>query len=275
MDILSPLLGQIALTARVFYSGELCELASFDASDHVGHLHLIKAGSITIQAPGLESVYIDKPSVVFLPRPRSHSLVPDESSVANLLCASIDLGSGVGSPIAKALPDIVAIPIEGNSEIEPTLHLLFAEAFEGRSGRQAALDRLAEYFLIQVLRHVTGSGMLKTGVFAALADARLAKAVNAMHMKPEHTWSLEELADTAGMSRARFAVNFRAAVGSTPLDYLTDWRISIAKNLLKRGKPIKTVAGAIGYQSPAALTRVFAKRTGMAPTEWIRSTTLG
>lgn len=270
MDILSPLLGQIALTARVFYSGELCELTTFDASDHVGHLHLIKEGRVTIRAHGLEDVRIEQPSVVFLPRPLSHSLVPDELPVTNLLCASIDLGAGVGSPIAMALPDIVAMPISGNAAIEPTLRLLFAEAFGTRSGRQAALDRLAEYFLIQVLRYVTECGMLTTGVFAALADPRLAKAVNAMHTQPGHPWSLEELADTAGMSRARFAVNFREAVGTTPLDYLTDWRISIAQNLLKQGKPIKAVASAVGYQSPAALTRVFAKRTGKAPTEWMR-----
>lgn len=275
MDILSPLLGQIALSVRVFYSGELCELTTFDAADHAGHLHLIKAGRVTIQAQGMDDLRIEQPSVVFLPRPRDHTIVPDDLVAAELLCASIDLGAGVGSPIAMALPEVVAIPIPGNTIIEPTLRLLFAEAFEERSGRRAALDRLAEYFLIQVLRHVTESGMLATGVFAALANPRLAKAVHAMHLRPGHPWSLEELADTAGMSRARFAVNFRTTVGVTPLDYLTDWRISIAQNLLKQGKPIKAVSAAVGYQSAAALTRVFARRTGKAPSDWLRSTVQG
>jgi AraC-like DNA-binding protein len=111
---------------------------------------------------------------------------------------------------------------------------------------------------------------LQGGIFAALADARLAHAVNAMHERPAHPWTLDELADLAGMSRARFAVNFREAVGITPLDYLTDWRMSIAQNLLKLGRPIKSVAAAVGYQSQAALARVFAKRVGHAPTDWLK-----
>jgi AraC-like DNA-binding protein len=91
-----------------------------------------------------------------------------------------------------------------------------------------------------------------------------------MHDQPGHPWTLDELADLAGMSRARFAVNFRETVGITPLDYLTDWRMSVAQNLLKQGRPIKSVAAAVGYQSQAALARVFAKRIGLAPTDWAR-----
>ena len=82
--------------------------------------------------------------------------------------------------------------------------------------------------------------------------------------------TLDELADLAGMSRARFAVNFREAAGMTPLDYLTDWRMSVARNLIREGRPIKSVAIAVGYQSQAALTRVFSKRVGCSPTEWMR-----
>ena len=94
--------------------------------------------------------------------------------------------------------------------------------------------------------------------------------VDRQRERPAHPWTLDELADMAGMSRARFAVNFREAVGLTPLDYLTDWRMSIAQNLLKLGRPIKSVAAAVGYQSQAALARVFAKRIGHAPTDWLK-----
>ena len=71
------------------------------------------------------------------------------------------------------------------------------------------------------------------------------------------------------MSRARFALNFRARVGATPLDYLTDWRISVAQTLLRRGKPLKAVAPAVGYTSPVALTRVFTRRLGLSPAAWL------
>jgi AraC-like DNA-binding protein len=182
----------------------------------------------------------------------------------------VDIGVKVRSPLAMALPEVLILPMGEMSAIAATLDLLFREAFDDAFGRQAALDRLVEYFLIQTLRHVVANGQLQGGIFAALADMRLAQAVRAMHDQPGHPWTLDELADLAGMSRARFAVNFRETVGITPLDYLTDWRMSVAQNLLKQGRPIKSVAAAVGYQSQAALARVFAKRIGLAPTDWAR-----
>jgi AraC-like DNA-binding protein len=89
-----------------------------------------------------------------------------------------------------------------------------------------------------------------------------------MHGRPEHAWSLEELAHLAGMSRARFAVHFRRVVGATPFDYLTDWRIGIAQIMLRKGETLKLVAPSVGYASSTALTRVFSQRVGLSPAEW-------
>jgi AraC-like DNA-binding protein len=186
------------------------------------------------------------------------------------LCASVDIGVKVRNPVAMTLPEVLVLPMEEMTATSTTLDLLFREALDDGFGRQAALDRLIEYFLILTLRHVVATGQLQGGIFAALADPRLAHAVSAMHYQPGYPWTLNELADLSGMSRARFAVNFRETVGITPLDYLTDWRMSVAQNLLKQGRPIKSVAAAVGYQSQAALARVFAKRIGLAPTNWTR-----
>lgn len=169
-----------------------------------------------------------------------------------------------------SLPEVLIIPLEKIHSLKPTLDLIFAEAFGQEFGRNDALDRLIEYFLIQILRHAISLGQLQGGIFSALSDSRLKHAVAAMHERPAHAWTLDELADLAGMSRARFAVNFREAVGTTPLDYLTDWRISIAQNLLKLGKPIKSIPSAVGYQSQAAFGRVFTKRIGMPPANWFK-----
>lgn len=273
MDQLAPLLSQISLSARVFFSGELCQMANFDDSELAGHLHLVKSGKVSVRMRGVEIALIDRPSVLFFPRPCNHALVPQDQKGFELLCASIDLGVKVRSPLAMALPEFLALPTDDVGPMAPTLELLFGEAFGRAFGRQAALDRLVEYFLIQMLRHVIGNGILKGGIFAALADQRLARSVNAMHDRPAHPWTLDELADISGMSRARFAVNFRETVGMTPLDYLTDWRMSVAQNLIKQGRPIKSVAMAVGYQSQAALTRVFSKRIGRSPTDWVREMT--
>lgn len=153
--------------------------------------------------------------------------------------------------------------------VDSALALLFDEAFAQRSGRKAAIDSLIEYFVVLLLRHAIDAKLIEGGVLAALADARLAKAMMAMHGRPEQAWSLAELAHVAGMSRARFVLNFRGTVGATPLDYLTDWRISVAQTLLTRGKSMKAVAPAVGYASPVALSRVFTRRVGVSPAEWL------
>ena len=268
MDPLLPLLNQISLSAKVFFTGDLCEIANFDGSGHVGHIHLLRSGKLDLMFRGQHLAHIAQPSVVFFPRPSIHVLKPVEGELCELVCASIDLGAKVRSPLATALPEFVIVPLSEIQSIAPTLQLLFSEAFEQALGRQAALDRLAEYFLIQVLRQVIQGGHLQQSIFAALADARLSLAVKAMHENPSHPWTLETLAELSGMSRARFAANFKATVGTTPLDYLTDWRLSIAQNLIRQGKPLKSIAAQVGYQSAAAFSRVFAKRLGVTPAEW-------
>lgn len=273
LDQLTPLLSQTSLSARVFFTGELCQVATFDDSELVGHVHVMRSGRAMLTVRGEQPRLIERPSVLFFPRPCPHTLVPVDQTGCELLCASVDIGVKVGNPLAMALPEVLILPMQEMSAIAATLDLMFREAFDQLLGRQAALDRLVEYFLIQMLRHVVAMGQLQGGIFAALADARLVHAVKAMHDQPAHPWTLDELADLAGMSRARFAVNFRETVGATPMDYLTDWRMLIAQNLLKQGRPIKSVAAAVGYQSQAALARVFAKRAGVAPSDWVKQVT--
>ena len=102
-------------------------------------------------------------------------------------------------------------------------------------------------------------------MLAGLADPRLAKALTAIHDAPKKSWTLDDLAGIAGMSRTRFAEHFRARIGQTPIDYLTVWRMTVARQLLARGKPVKSVALQVGYQSAAAFSRVFSRVTGQAP----------
>jgi len=90
-----------------------------------------------------------------------------------------------------------------------------------------------------------------------------------MHKHPETSWSLEQLAQRAGMSRARFAAHFRDVVGMTPFDYLTNWRLGVAQTMLRKGKSLKVIASAVGYANATALTRVFTQRLGLSPSEWL------
>ena len=134
--------------------------------------------------------------------------------------------------------------------------------------RQAILDRMSEVLIIQLLRELMDQGRIQSGLLAGLSNPRLVKAINAIHANPRRTWTLEELAALANMSRARFAVHFRETVGSTPMAYLGEWRLSVARSLLRGGKSVQSVADEVGYGSASALSRAFAAQTGMSPTEW-------
>lgn len=274
MDRLSPLFARSVPSARVFYSGNLCQISTFEAESHVGHVHLMRRGRMSVIDRHGRSSRVEEPSLLFFPRSSAHRLVPDDAEGGvDLVCASVDLGDEARGALVSAMPELLVLPLNASSHLTPALNLLFQEAFDEQCGRQAALDLLMEYLLILLLRHLLDSASVTTGILAALADPRLSKAVTAMHERPDQGWTLESLAETAGMSRARFASHFREVSGLAALDYLTAWRITVAKGLLKRGKPLKSIAPLVGYASPVALTRAFTHRTGMPPQAWLQAHT--
>ena len=159
----------------------------------------------------------------------------------------------------------MVLPLASHPALAPICDLVLGEAFSERSGRQEALDRLFDYLLILIVRHVVESGSVASGVLAGLADPRLARALTATHEAPGNGWTLDDLADLAGMSRTRFAEHFRTQIGQAPIEYLTVWRMTVARQLLAKGKPVKRVALQVGYQSAAAFSRAFSRMTGQVP----------
>ena len=235
----------------------------------MGILHVLRRGRVRVLQPRTATIDLQSPSLIFYRHPCAHRFEVDDPEGADLVCASIYLGAGLGSPLLLGMPDLLTLPVSAVVGAESTLGLLFDEAFAERSGREAALDRLVEYFMVLLFRHALDAKLVNGGVLAALTDARLVKALTAMHEQPEVAWSLEQLAQKSDMSRSRFAARFREVVGITALDYLTDWRISVAQDLLKQGRPLKVIAPAVGYTNTAAFVRIFNKRVGMSPADWL------
>ena len=215
------------------------------------------------------SLVVEEPSVLFYPRPFRHRFIADERIGAEIVCATVEFGAGMLNPLLHGFPEMLMVPVQSVKELGPTIELLFGEAFGQLPGRQTAVDRLAEYFLLLLLRAAISAWLVEQGVLMELADARLARALQAIHERPDHPWSLEELAQKAGMSRPRFAVHFRRIVGSTAFDYLTDWRIGLAQAQLRKGHPLKIVASSVGFASSTALSRAFLRRIGASPSEWL------
>jgi AraC-like DNA-binding protein len=272
MDRLAPFFERFSLSAQMFYSGLLCGSTEDQVSEHAGHLHVLKKGRLKITRPDARQIIIDTPSILFFPRPRIHRLHGPLQEGAELVCATIEFGAGMLNPLIASLPEPLVLPLDALPELEPTLQLLFSEAFSSLPGRQPAMNRLFEYLFVLLIRSAMHTHLIDSGILIGLSDSRLARAIEGMHKHPETSWSLEQLAQCAGMSRARFAAYFRQVVGMTPFDYLTNWRLGVAQTMLRKGNSLKLIAAAVGYANATALTRVFTQRLGMSPSEWLART---
>jgi AraC-like DNA-binding protein len=266
MDRLSPFFTRFSLSARVFFSGQLCGTSGDHATKSIGHLHVLRQGQLTILQPDQPAIVLHEPTVLLFPRPGEHTF---RTKGADLLCAFVEFGAGMVNPLASALPDLFMVPLASASELGPTVELLFSEAFDRKDGRQVAVDRLAEYFMVLLLRFALNGRLVEGGMLKALSDGHLSRALEAFHQEPERAWTLNQLAHIAGMSRARFAAHFLATMGQTAFEYLTLWRIGVAQSMLKKGEPLKMVAPAVGYASAEALIRAFSHHVGMPPMAWV------
>ncbi len=267
VDRLAILLDRFAVTASVFHAGALCGINSLQGEDEVGQLHLVRRGPLQV-SHGQQTLQIDEPSLLLYPRPMPHRFHTDPQHGADMACANLSFEGGRLNPISAALPDVLCMPLADLHGGGTALDLLFEEAFEQRCGRAAMVNRLFEVVMIQVLRQLMESGDMRGGLFAGLGHPRLRLALVAMHEAPAQAWTLETLADVAGMSRSVFAASFRQAMGTTPGHYLQGWRVGLAQQALRQGRPLKIIADEVGYGSEAALSRAFKAHTGQSPRQW-------
>ncbi len=268
IDRLGALLQRFSVSARMFHSGPLCGINDIPTSPDIGQLHLIRRGPVEVHHGSRRTRRVVAPSLLFYPRVLPHRFVTDAEVGADMACANVAFVSGASSPLVQALPAFTVLPLEELDGARGVLELLFEEAFAQRCGRQHVVDRLFEVVLIHVLRVLMDSGRVDRGALAGMADPKLARALVAMHEKPAANWTLDTLAQRAGMSRSHFAARFHQCVGATPGDYLSRFRISVAQDLLRRGQPLKAIAGEAGYGSSAALSRAFRAICGVSPRAW-------
>lgn len=274
MDKLSEVLNHLSISAGVFYAGNLCGLSAFpDDGIEEGHLHLLEQGKLTVIDQDGARIPIDEPAVLFFPRPAFHRLKAARKDNSQIICASVRYGTGTRNPLANALPPLIVIRLAEAPTLKAATELLFKEAFSDNDGRLAMMDRLAEVFVIHLLRYVLEQNLVHQGMLAGLTNPKLSKAIMAIHAAPEKNWSLEELATVSTMSRSKFAELFKQVVGQTAGDYVLDWRIAIAQNLLKKGRTVSWVANEVGYENASALARAFRKKTGKSPKQWLAAGT--
>lgn len=173
------------------------------------------------------------------------------------------------NPLLEVLPDLMVAT--SDADLEALAGLLDRELALRPPGSEGVGGKLADLLFAQVVRRQLASEATPRGWLRGLTDPEVSKALRAIHREPARRWSVELLAQEAGMSRSRFAARFREVTGLAPLDYLTRHRMFRAAGVLAAGRtPLAELAAEAGYVSDAAFSKAFRRWSGYAPTDYRR-----
>jgi AraC-like DNA-binding protein len=178
--------------------------------------------------------------------------------------------------LLSMLPPIVHIREEvAKAALRWSVERMMEELREPQPGSNMVAQHLAQMMLVQALRvHLAEGPGAGVGWLFALADRQMAAAIGAIHDEPARRWTVEALADLAGMSRSSFALRFKEKVGAAPMDYLTRWRMLLAGDRLQNsGEPVSAIARMLGYESESAFSTAFKRVMGCSPRQYGRSAT--
>jgi AraC-like DNA-binding protein len=259
--------GTRPLTAHVMVEGDawLEEDGVPPRQVHHGDCILVRAGApyrITSQ-PGTRTEPIDEA--------RQRGDDHQEGDAAILLCGAYVLEGSVAQALLRSLPRFVVLPAD---EQDPThaaaVALLEAEVRRAAPGQQTLLDRLLDLHLVYALRAWWSRADAEApGWYRALSDPSLSQVLDRLHSEPQASWTVEQMARLARLSRAAFAARFSEIVGTPPRHYLTGLRMRRAQDLLVRtDATLAVVASEVGYGNEFAFATAFRRHTGTPPGTW-------
>jgi AraC family transcriptional regulator, alkane utilization regulator len=167
------------------------------------------------------------------------------------------------------------VPQGSSNWLGTTLKFTVNEARAARPGNVAMLGRLTELMFVEILReYMQRLSINQSGWFAAVNDPHVGKALRLLHADPVRDWTVDDLAREVALSRSVLAQRFTELVGETPMRYLANWRMQLAKQMMREGtRNIQEVATRVGYDSEAAFNRAFKRSTGSPPAAWRKGVT--
>lgn len=187
----------------------------------------------------------------------------DASPNVRMLVGHCSFASDDAELLVSLLPRVVHI--RGQGRLTRIVELLNDETQARRPGREVILSHLLEVLLIEALRATTGPAA-PPGLLRGLADERIAVALRCIHGDPTRSWSVKDLAREVALSRSSFFDRFRAEVGVAPIEYLTGWRMALARDLLRQSRlGLAQIARQVGYGSASTFSVAFTRHVGMTP----------
>lgn len=297
-DVFSDVFSTLRLHSNLYFRAQFNGRFSVEVprEHRTVRFHLVLKGNCYLHVPGQEPVPISKGDLALIPNGGSQILsaapyltplplatilaaAPPENGMldygeglpgVNLLCGYCSFDNAIDHPVLTALPALLLLrpqELQNTPSIVTVLNLLSQEAEQEEPGMTEILSRLLEIIFIQaVCRTSQHQTDIKQGFIAALRDQKIAKALNAIHNQPQDSWTINSLAQQAGMSRARFAERFAELVGIPPIGYLTQWRLIKSRALLSTTSlDLEEIANRCGYRSASAFSRRFKEEFTIGP----------
>ena len=166
------------------------------------------------------------------------------------------------------------VPPGSGTWLGTTLKFTVNEARAARPGNAAMLGRLTELMFVEILReYMQRLPVTQGGWLAGVNDPIVGKALRLLHGNPARNWTVDALAHEGAASRSVLAQRFTELVGESPIRYLANWRMQLAKQMMRDGTRIQDVATRVGYDSEAAFNRAFKRATGCPPAAWRKGAT--
>lgn len=271
--ILDSALAAYQLHAKVTDNAQYCDLwQEAEPTVKACIFHLIGEGQCTLKMDCLDGPQtLVAGDLAVFPHGGAHHLSGD--GFTTMLCGQFDFISGPKNPILDSLPECVIVRVsEAGTAFQRVAQIMLEEARSRSFGSRAVLDKLADSLFVMTVRHHLNNTSHRRGLLAALADPKLRRALSAMHLNPGQDWTVAELAAEACMSRTAFSEFFTAVMGTSPINYLTHWRMMEALKLVQDSSlSMLAIAEKFGYQTEAAFRRSFKRVHGNGPGHYRRA----
>lgn len=304
MDILTDILNSAGLRKSLLVRRAIYRpwAMRFPCAKSMG-FHILTHGKAYIRASRFaEPIELRRGDIVLLKRGFDHEIATDPtirpiegafeepglsnsqelstSPLAVMVCGLYQFQTPPIHPLFAELPESIVIRAEEITTQSPLFAaqlLLAAEMSQDGQGTESIVKSLVDVMFHYILRDwlnrkAEQEGTDSTRWSQVFKDVHLCRAIQAIHAQPEFEWTLENLAHTAGLSRAAFAQRFKRVTGDTPAHYVARVRIQRAMDLFRAtGNSMEQIAGQVGYSDPFVLSKVFKRFQGVSPREFKRS----
>jgi len=309
-DVLADVLDSLKLRGRFFCR---CELSApwalgFGAG-FFSHFHVITSGSCWLKLEdGSAPVALEEGDLVLvIPRGSGYQLCNDPRTPpiplteligtsqgglravirhgaggreTGLICGAFEFRGPRADACLTVLPKWIRVSkseTRSNEWLSATLRFLQSETRDPGIGSETIIARLIDIIFVEAVRAwLKDQPQGAAGWLGALRDPAIGGALGLIHKTPEKPWTVAKLAAQVGMSRSPFAARFMALVGRSPMSYLKRWRLQLAAQLLlDRTLSLSDIAERVGYESTAALSRVFKREFGVSPAQYRRKGVVG